>query len=187
MAEEKDASKTMRAGPASCMSQMRLLIALDALLREGSVSAAATSLGLQVSAVSRLLAEMRDHFGDPIFVRTGRGMRPTPFAESLRFRVRALSVETEALLQSHRTDDEADERPTSGDAWSGKAMVTPLPLAFTPADQLACAPTPAVIAKRIASIGDNADPHRRLARYIATTAPGPGRSRPLTVRTVAVS
>ncbi|WP_162939795.1 glycosyl transferase family protein [Neorhizobium sp. NCHU2750] len=167
-------------GTTSSMAQIKLLLALDALLREGSVSAAAASLGLQVSAVSRMLGELRDHYGDPILVRTGRGMRPTPFAETLRLRVRAFSVETEALLSSAQ-DGKITPVSSGHDDWHGKARAMPLPLAVSRADQLDAAPTPNGTARRLAAIGDNADPHRRLARYIATTAPGPGRSRPLTV------
>ncbi|WP_180356154.1 glycosyl transferase family protein [Aliirhizobium smilacinae] len=163
------------------MSQIKLLIALDALLREGSVSAAAASLGMQVSAVSRILGELRDHYDDPILVRTGRGMRPTPFAEALRLRVRAFSVETDALLSPAANNPAvAGTQPTGGD-WHGRGLLKALPLGVTPVDQLDAAPTPDSHARRLAAIGDNADPHRRLARYIATTAPGPGRSRPLTV------
>ncbi len=168
-------------GAGSRMSRIKLLIALDALLREGSVSAAAASLDMQVSAVSRILGELRDHYNDPILVRTGRGMRPTPLAEALRLRVRAFSVETDALLSPTETGQVARGTQSAGDAWHGKGVISPLPLELTPADQLDAAPTPSCNARRLAAIGDNADPHRRLARYIATTAPGPGRSRPLTM------
>lgn len=168
-------------GAGSRMSRIKLLIALDALLREGSVSAAAASLDMQVSAVSRILGELRDHYNDPILVRTGRGMRPTPLAEALRLRVRAFSVETDALLSPTETGQVARGTQSAGDAWHGKGVISPLPLGLTPADQLDAAPTPSCNARRLAAIGDNADPHRRLARYIATTAPGPGRSRPLTM------
>ncbi len=168
-------------GAGSSMSQIKLLIALDALLREGSVSAAAASLGLQVSAVSRILGELREHYDDPILVRTGRGMRPTPFAEALRLRVRAFSVETDALLSPAGKSPAASSMPAAEGAWHGKGLIAPLPLGVTPVDHLDASPTQEHHARRLAEIGGNADPHRRLARYIATTAPGPGRSRPLTV------
>lgn len=179
--KDKSSAVPKMIGTGSSMSQIKLLIALDALLREGSVSAAAASLGLQVSAVSRILGELREHYDDPILVRTGRGMRPTPFAEALRLRVRAFSVETDALLSPAGNSLAVSSMPAAEGAWHGKGVIAPLPLGVTPADHLDAAPTPEHHAKRLAEIGGNADPHRRLARYIATTAPGPGRSRPLTV------
>ncbi|MVA37118.1 glycosyl transferase family protein [Agrobacterium vitis] len=190
MEAEKTAEKLPR-DRLGAINQVKLLVVLDALLREGSVSRAADCLGLQVSAVSRILGELRGHYGDLILVRTGRGMRPTPFAESLRLRVRALGAEAEALLAPAGSSTvtplvspvlvwEPMAAIAEDQGWLGKGLMVPAPLAVTPADRLEGAPTPIGIARRIAAIGDNADPHRRLARYIATTAPGPGRSRPLT-------
>lgn len=63
---------------------LNLLFALDALLHQENVSRAAVQLGLTQSGMSRALRRLRDHFNDPLFVRTGRGMRPTPFAKRLR-------------------------------------------------------------------------------------------------------
>ncbi|MEB2844265.1 glycosyl transferase family protein [Rhizobiales bacterium RZME27] len=179
---------------AGAFNQVKLLVAFDALLREGSVSRAAASLKLQVSAVSRMLAELRKLYDDPIFIRTGQGMRPTPFAESLRLRVRGHASETELLLAANGStplepafnlaatppEPATVASPPSPDEWAVETRANIVPLSVTPADQLEAAPTPRHFAVRIATIGDNADPHRRLARYIATTAPGPGRSRPLT-------
>ena len=56
---------------------LNLLVALDALLRERSVTRAATEVGLSQPAMSRVLARLRDLFDDPILVRTGRKMVPT--------------------------------------------------------------------------------------------------------------
>lgn len=179
---------------AGAFNQVKLLVAFDALLREGSVSRAAASLKLQVSAVSRMLSELRKLYDDPIFIRTGQGMRPTPFAESLRLRVRGHASETELLLAASGSvplpptpiiaapfpTTSVDAPLLSQDHWEVQTRADIVPLSITPADQLEAAPTPRGKAIRIAAIGDNADPHRRLARYIATTAPGPGQSRPLT-------
>ena len=49
----------------------------QALMREGKVSAAADALGLSQPAVSHALAKLRAAFGDPLFVRTRHGMKPT--------------------------------------------------------------------------------------------------------------
>jgi DNA-binding transcriptional LysR family regulator len=62
---------------------LNLLPVLDALLRRGSVSAAAEHLGLAQPAVSKALRRLRLYFGDPLFVRTGRGMAATPKAMEL--------------------------------------------------------------------------------------------------------
>jgi Anthranilate phosphoribosyltransferase len=165
------------------LGKLKLLLALDALLREGSVTAAAASLELQVSSVSRMLGELRELYDDPIFIRTGRGLRPTPFAESLRMRARSLAEETGALLKGEGWLASKHVAPAPveqvQDGWQGRSKFVPPPLAVTRGDYLEAEPTPAVIARRIAAIGDNEDPQRRLAKYIALTSPGPGRSRPL--------
>lgn len=67
-----------------------LLITLDALLEEGSVAGAARRLGLSASAMSRALARLRETTGDPLLVRAGRGLIPTPRAQILRMRSPAL-------------------------------------------------------------------------------------------------
>ena len=62
---------------------LNLLVALDALLRERSVSRAATDMGLSQPAMSRALGRLRDLFDDPILVRSGHSMVPTPRALEL--------------------------------------------------------------------------------------------------------
>ena len=78
---------------------LNLLTALDALLHEGSVAGAARKLGLSASAMSRTLARLRAATGDPLLVRAGRGLVPTPHAAELRERVRDLAHEVRAVLQ----------------------------------------------------------------------------------------
>ncbi|GGF54616.1 glycosyl transferase [Azorhizobium oxalatiphilum] len=162
------------------LHQVKLLLALDAMLQEGSVSGAAAKLDMQTSAMSRLLAELRDFYNDRIFVRTGRGMVPTPLAESLRLRVRALAGEAQQLL------DQATHKAVSLDTalahdWLKASALPPPVLAVRPADALDGAPTPAIASRRLAAIGDDAQPLRRLGKYVATVAPGPGGRRPLTL------
>lgn len=77
---------------------LNLLAALDVLLAEGSVTAAARRLGLSVSATSRTLARLRSATGDPSLVQAGRSLVPTPHAEQLAGRVHALTQEVRALL-----------------------------------------------------------------------------------------
>jgi len=59
---------------------LNLLITLDALLAEASVARAARRLRLSASAMSRSLARLRETTGDPLLVRAGRGLVPTPRA-----------------------------------------------------------------------------------------------------------
>ena len=80
-------------------ADLNLLTALDALLAEGSVVGAAQRLGLSASAMSRTLARLRAATGDPLLVRAGRGLAPTPRAAELRARVRDLAQEARALLR----------------------------------------------------------------------------------------
>lgn len=81
---------------------LNLLTALDVLLAEGTVAGAARKLGLSSSAMSRTLARLRAATGDPLLVRAGRGLVPTPRAKELRDRVRDLSREVHAVLRPAR-------------------------------------------------------------------------------------
>jgi len=76
-----------------------LLITLDALLAEGSVAGAARRLRLSPSAMSRALARLRETTGDPLLVRAGRGLVPTPRALELRERVSQLVEDGAAVLR----------------------------------------------------------------------------------------
>ncbi|PMU05647.1 LysR family transcriptional regulator [Aeromonas salmonicida] len=84
-----------------------LLLTLDALLDEGSVAGAARRLKLSPSAMSRALARLRDTTGDPLLVRAGRGLVPTPRALALRERVSQLVQEAEAVLRPQQEIDPA--------------------------------------------------------------------------------
>lgn len=76
-----------------------LLVALDVLLAEASVAAAARRLNLSTSAMSRTLSRLREVTGDPILVRAGRHMVLTPWAEATRDRARNAVHEARAVLQ----------------------------------------------------------------------------------------
>ena len=82
---------------------LNLLAALDALLAEGSVTGAARRLGLSSSAMSRTLTRLRTTTGDPLLVRAGRGLVPTPRAAELRDRVHELAREARAVLRPQIT------------------------------------------------------------------------------------
>ncbi|WP_084084667.1 LysR family transcriptional regulator [Cupriavidus sp. USMAA2-4] len=76
-----------------------LLLTLHVLLDEGSVARAAQRLGLSASAMSRALARLRATTGDPLLVRAGRGLVPTPRALALREQAGQLVQEVEAVLR----------------------------------------------------------------------------------------
>jgi DNA-binding transcriptional LysR family regulator len=78
---------------------LNLLVTLDVLLAEGSVARAAQRLRLSPSAMSRALARLRATTGDPLLVRAGRGLVPTPRALELRERVGQLVQDGEAVLR----------------------------------------------------------------------------------------
>lgn len=68
------------------LPDLNLLVALDVLLAERSVARAARRLRLSPSATSRTLARLREALGDPLLVRAGRGLVPTPRAIELAAR-----------------------------------------------------------------------------------------------------
>jgi len=76
---------------------LNLLTALDALLATGSVTAAAARMHLSTPAMSHTLARIREAFDDPILVRAGRKLVPTPRALALVEPVRALLAQAQAL------------------------------------------------------------------------------------------
>ncbi|WP_378743036.1 LysR family transcriptional regulator [Nocardia brasiliensis] len=77
---------------------MNLLVALDALLATNSVTRAAERLHTSPPAMSRTLARLRQVLGDPLLVRAGRSLVPTPRALELRYEVGALVEQGRALL-----------------------------------------------------------------------------------------
>jgi DNA-binding transcriptional LysR family regulator len=90
------------------LPDLNLLVALDILLEEQSVAAAARRLDLSAPAMSRTLSRIRETVGDPILVRAGRGLVPTARALELRELVRKTAETAVGLLQPnsvHRLDD----------------------------------------------------------------------------------
>lgn len=78
---------------------LNLLTTLDVLLQQGSVAGAARRLGLSASAMSRALARLREVTGDPLLVRAGRGLVPTPRATAMKEAVHRLVEDATALLR----------------------------------------------------------------------------------------
>jgi DNA-binding transcriptional LysR family regulator len=77
---------------------LNLLRVFDALMDAGSVSQAAVRLHLSAPATSRALSRLRRAMDDPILVRAGRNLVPTPFAQRSASRVKAL-LDAAAQLQ----------------------------------------------------------------------------------------
>jgi DNA-binding transcriptional LysR family regulator len=78
---------------------LNLLVTLDVLLAEGNVTRAAARLRLSPSAMSRALARLRQVTGDPLLVRAGRDLVPTPRALELRGQVGPLLQQAEGVLR----------------------------------------------------------------------------------------
>jgi DNA-binding transcriptional LysR family regulator len=69
---------------------LNLLVTFEVLMSEGSVTRAAARLSRTPSAISHSLARLREQVGDPLMVKTGSGMAPSPFAQSLVAEVRPI-------------------------------------------------------------------------------------------------
>lgn len=160
----------------SNLGQLRLLVALDALLVTGSVGAAARQLGLSPAAASRLLAQIREAIDDPVFIRAGRRLVPSPRAEALRQRVHAVVAEAKALLAPQRDEERLDGPPDPG--WIGVGAVQPQVLRIR--DSLLA---PLVEWPRQEGSGptfEPGDPRLRMARHLSHLGRSRGQSRPLT-------
>ena len=83
-------------------TDLGLLVSLDALLQEGSVTGAARRLGLSTPAMSHALARIRERFGDPMLVRSGRGMLLTPRALALKPHVHQVVTDARRTFEPER-------------------------------------------------------------------------------------
>jgi DNA-binding transcriptional LysR family regulator len=79
---------------------LNLLIGLDVLLDECSITRAARRLCLSQSAASGILARLREYFGDELLVQSGRRMVPTPLALSLKEPVRDILVRIQRTVET---------------------------------------------------------------------------------------
>jgi DNA-binding transcriptional LysR family regulator len=77
---------------------LNLLLVLDALLDEHNVTRAAARLGYTQPTISGMLTRLRVLFGDPLFVRTQRGLLPTPRAQALAVPLKRLLADSERLV-----------------------------------------------------------------------------------------
>ena len=106
---------------------LNLLVALDALLEEQSVTRAADRLALTQPTVSAMLARLRKLFGDPLFVRTQRGILPTPRAAALAPALRQWLAEARALVADAGFDPATAELTASVSAndYIQSALIVP--------------------------------------------------------------
>jgi len=78
---------------------IHMVLTLKALFDTGQVSRAAAALGVTQPTVSQTLRRLRDYFGDPLFVRVGHALRPTPRAIELQGSVDRVSREIDRMSQ----------------------------------------------------------------------------------------
>jgi DNA-binding transcriptional LysR family regulator len=86
---------------------LNLLLALESLLEERSVTRAAARMNLAQPTLSASLAKLRRHFGDELLVRSGNEYRLTPLAARLRDRVHIAVTEVDRVFQSRSAFDPA--------------------------------------------------------------------------------
>ena len=78
---------------------LNLIPALNVLLEERNVARAAKRMNLSQSAMSRTLARLRTTMDDPVLVRAGRGLVPSPRALDIQAQVSRLTMDAEAILK----------------------------------------------------------------------------------------
>ncbi|MGZ3158020.1 MAG: LysR family transcriptional regulator [Burkholderiaceae bacterium] len=80
---------------------LNLLLVFEVVYSERNLSRSAKTIGISQSAISNALGRLRDTLGEPLFVRSGQGVVPTTYAESIAPDVsRALSILRGALLEA---------------------------------------------------------------------------------------
>ncbi|MGD2007519.1 MAG: LysR family transcriptional regulator [Cellvibrionales bacterium] len=79
---------------------LNLLVSLQVLLEERSVSEAARRMSITQPAMSKTLGRLREAFGDPLFVRSKRGIQPTPRAETIALELPTLLASIESMFDT---------------------------------------------------------------------------------------
>lgn len=113
-------------------AELKLLVALDTLLRERNVTRAAHSLRISQPALSAQLATLRKLFDDQLLVATSHGLVPTPRALGLQQMLRTSITELSGVMKREQAFEPASSQRTFVIAASGfghHVMVTPLTLA----------------------------------------------------------
>jgi LysR family nod box-dependent transcriptional activator len=89
---------------------LNLIIYLDALLAEGSVSRAAERVHISQSAMSDALGRLRDYFQDKLFIQVGRSMVPTPLAASMLQPIRDILLQVDSVASTNVQFDPRNSR-----------------------------------------------------------------------------
>ena len=89
---------------------LNLLVTFEVLMTEGSVTRAAARLGRTQSAVSHSLTRLREQLGDPLLVKIGSGMAPSPFAQRLIEDVRPILRSIQRIVAPPEPFDPATSR-----------------------------------------------------------------------------
>ncbi len=84
---------------------LNLLRLFEAVMREGSITRASAAVGLSQPAASNALKRLRTYCGDPLFVRTATGLRPTPMASAILPTVAQSLRALQGTLDEYRSFD----------------------------------------------------------------------------------
>lgn len=86
------------------ISDLNLMVIFDVIMQERSVTKASHRLAMTQPSVSNAISRMRHVWQDPVFVKEGRGIKPTPFAESMWLKIRQPLVDIRQASQVTKTD-----------------------------------------------------------------------------------
>jgi DNA-binding transcriptional LysR family regulator len=129
------------------LSQVRLLAELS---RANGITSAASSIGLSQSAASHALAKLRKQLGDPLFLRTGNGLRPTPYGQRVGLAAREALEVLVTGLASNRPFEPRTATRTFSCYMSDVGMMVMLPSLVTymkkhaPGSNVRSAPIPLI-------------------------------------------
>jgi DNA-binding transcriptional LysR family regulator len=115
----------------NAMQDTKVLRLLNVLYTTGSVTRAANMLGQSQPTVSIWLSKARAQVGDPLFVRTAKGMQPTPRMDSLIHTVREVLTAFEKLAQTHTPFDAAASQREFRIYMTDASHITLLPQLFS--------------------------------------------------------
>jgi len=92
-------------------TDLNLFVVFDVIYTEGNLTRAGHVLGITQPAVSNALSRLRKLFNDPLFIRTGKGMKPTPTAQNIIGQVRqALTILRQSVQQCSLFDPATSDR-----------------------------------------------------------------------------
>jgi len=156
---------------------LNLLVAFDALMREHSVTRAATRLKIKQSAMSHNLSTLRLLLDDELFIRVGQVMKPTPRAIALALPIGRLLEQAQHAITARETFRPEQESRTFSIGFSSELEVLLMPnltaqvQSYAPGIKLLARPAQpdevhrmlddGVIDLAIGCFGDGAERHRR--------------------------